>query len=180
MGYFYNPEIILGEKFATNLHIKFCWKWKLTNQVKHYDACFLYLIHAESKKIIKQVCVLTQTNKLCACVRKKLGTVSCFNPGNLQRSINSPKKDTSYNCRYCLVFVPHQSAPYYERLVSSVKALDGLRLFIKQVKTENLVRSRTVDVPCFFHVLELARRCSHGSVVKENADPPWCTAMLSL
>ena len=76
MGYFYNPEIILGEKFATNLHTKFCWKWKLTNQVKHYskryNACFLYLIHVESKKIIKQVCVLKQTNKLCACVRKTL------------------------------------------------------------------------------------------------------------
>ena len=63
----------------------------------------------------------------------------------------------------CLVFVPHQSAPYNWRLLSSVKALDGLKLFIKQVKTENLVWSRTVDVPCFFHFLELARRCSHGS-----------------
>ena len=118
--------------------------------------------------------------KLCASVHKKLGTVSCFNPANLQWSINSPKKDTSYNGRFCLVFVPHQSAPYYQRLVSSVKALDGLRLFIKQVKTGNLVRSRTVDVPCFFHALELARRCSHGSVVEENADSPWCTAKLSL
>ena len=191
MGYFYNPEIILGEKFATNLHAKFCWKWKLTNQVKHYNkrynACFLYFIHVESKKIIKQVCLLKQKNKLCACARKTLCLCAwkawksfLFQSRNLQWSINSPKKDTSYNCRYCLVFVPHQSAPYYERLVSSVKALDGLRLFIKQVKTENLVRSRTVDVPCFFLVLELARRCSHGSVVTENADPPWCTAMLSL
>ena len=176
MGYFYNPEVSLGEKFATNMHTNFCWKWKLTNQVKHYNkrynACFLDIIHVDSKKIIKQVCVLKQTDKLCACVREKLGTVCCFNPGNLQWSINSPKKDTSYNCRCCLVFVPHQSAPYYWRLVSSVKALDEIRLFIKQVKTENLVRSRTVDVPRFFHVLELARRCSHGSVVKENADPP--------
>ena len=64
--------------------------------------------------------------------------------------------------------IPHQSAD----VVSSVKALDGLRVFIKQVKTGNLVRSRTVDVPCFFHALELARKCSHGSVVKENADSP--------
>ena len=118
--------------------------------------------------------------KLSGSVRKKLGTVSCFNPGNLQWSVNSPKKDTSYNCRYCLVFVPHQSAPFFWRLVSSVKALDGLRLFTWQVKTGNLVRSRTVDVPCFFHALELAGRCSHGSVVKENADSPWCTAKLSL
>ena len=118
------------------------------------------------------------TNKQTLCLCKKLGTVSCFNPGNLQRSINSPKKDTSYNCRYCLVFVPHQSAPYYWRLVSSVKALDGLRLFIKTSETENHVRSRTVDVPRFFHVLELARRCSHGSVVKENADPLICDVLL--
>ena len=141
---------------------------------KRYNTCFFYLIDVGSKKIINRFAFENkQTNKQTPSVGKKRGIASYFNPGNQRRSINSPKKDTSY-CYYGLVFVPHHICPLLLKIIAPVKVLDWLRVFIKQVKAENLLRSRAVDVPCFFHVLELTRKCSHRSVVEENADPPWC------
>ena len=52
MGYFYDPEIILGEKFATKICIlsftkneSLKMKWSITTKD------FLYLIHVGSNKI---------------------------------------------------------------------------------------------------------------------------------
>ena len=57
-----------------------------------------------------------QTNKLSLWVKT---LVSWFSPGNLPWSIN------------LCCFVPHESAPYYWRFLSSVKDLDGFKGFYK-------------------------------------------------
>ena len=126
MGYLYNPFVLkfFGEKklpqicilsFTENesLQIKLSITAKDTK-----NTCFLYLVHV-GDKIIKEVCVWKQTNKQTQSMRKNLGTVSCFNPGNLPWSIN------------LCCFVPHESAPYFWRFLSSVEALDGFKSFYK-------------------------------------------------
>ena len=123
MGYLYNPLVLkfFGEKnlpqicilsFTENESLQI--KWSITTKILKIHNYVLPLV-SSLRWQSNQRSMRLKTNKQTQSMRKNLGTVSCFNPGNLPWSIN------------LCCFVPHESVPYYWTFLSSVEALDGFK-----------------------------------------------------
>lgn len=183
--YALRPEIILGEKFATNLHIKFYWKnegLQFKCSITAKDIIHASFIWSTSEVRKWSTGVRLKTNKQIQSVRNIAWNCFFFQS-------RKPSMINNFTEEKILHIVTIVSFLYpINRLLNiadycasqDFRTFRPITIFITQVKRENLVRNHAVDIPCFFHVWELARSCIHGSVVEENANPPWCTAKLTL